>query len=546
MAPVSSESFFDLKFSSRQVVLRIHPPEGGKKANLKDIQKELRKLGVSYRHETLFEIYSRASNEYEPLSVHEALDYQLTIDVSKDGQNAWMTVIPPDRGDARLTPEMVKEALETAQVEQGIMYDQIKRILASGGAQERVLIAQGKANEHGADGTITFTSKATGRFAMGDDTADYKELNLIDNVLEGELIATITHPTKGKNGFDIQARVLKGRPGKKAKFRMGRNVRLGEDGSELFAARDGYVVRTGIRVSVENVLEVNNVNAETGNLRFHGVVKVRGQVEDAFVIEAEKGIEVAGAVGKAKLISRGDISIRGGVFGAELESGGNVEAAFLSNATVRAGGHVLVRDYILHSDVESRKSVQIDNEAKGFIHGGRVRAETMIRTPIAGSEAGEEPTRLEVGGGVNVRNRFDLLDEKMDHHLEVYEKLRKNLQFLQNQREREGIPAEARKQELYATMTGSGPKTTQNLLKLAKTHHELLQAMTNPEEGVGVILISQIAHPGTSIQIQTGRVHLKEPMESCGFAILNENIKAMPFSAALNLHKHHETDGETP
>ncbi|MEE8433974.1 MAG: FapA family protein, partial [bacterium] len=516
------------------------------KANLKDIQKELRQLGVPYRHETLFEIYSRASDEYEPLSAHEALDYELMIDVSKDGLNAWMTVIPPDRGDARLTPEKVKEALETAQVEKGIMYDQIKRILASGEAQERVLIAQGVANEHGADGTITFTDKATDRFAMGDDTADYKELSLIDNVLEGELVATITHPTKGENGFNIQAKVLKGRPGKKAKYRMGKNVRLSEDGTELFATKDGYVVRTGLRVSVENVLEVNNVNAETGNLRFHGVVKVRGQVEDAFVIDADKGIEVAGTVGKAKLISRGDISIRGGVFGAELESEGNLEAAFLSDVTVRAGGHVLVRDYILHSDVESRKSVKIINESEGFIHGGRVRAETLIRTPIAGNEVGEDPTRLEVGGGVNVRNRYDLLDEKMDHHLEVYEKLRKNLQYLQNQREREGIPTEARKQELYATMTGSGRKTTQNILALSRTHHELLQAMANPEEGVGVILISQIAHPGTSIQIQTGRVTLKEPMESCGFAILNENIKAMPFGTALNLHKHQETDGETP
>jgi hypothetical protein len=74
----------------------------------------------------------------------------------------------------------------------------------------------------------------------------------------------------------------------------------------------------------------------------------------------------------------------------------------------------------------------------------------------------------------------------------------------------------------------------------------LLQALGTPEEGVGVILISQIAHPGTSVQIQTGRVHLKEPMESCGFAILNENIKVMPFGTALNLHKHQETGGKTP
>lgn len=524
-------------FSNRQVLLRVHPPEGSRKASLKEIQQELRRLKVTYRHETLFEIYRQAANEYELLATHESKDYEVMVDVSPDALNAWIKVIPPDRGSGRLTPEKIKEALEHSSIEKGILYDQIKRILDSGEARERVLIAQGAPNQHGVNGKIEFTEKATERFAMGDNTADYRELNLIDNVVEGERIAVITHPTPGVNGFNVHAKILKGRPGKRAKIKLGRNVHLNEEGTELTAVTAGYVVRSGSKISVENVLEVNNVDGETGNLRFHGVIRVRGQVEDGFELNAEKGIEVAGTVGKAKLFSRGDILIGKGALGADLECQGNLQAKFFTDVRTKVGGNVLVDDYILHSEVEARRAVKVAVDPNGFILGGRVKAGSEIWAPIMGSEVSEEHTALEVGGGVNVRKRFDALDARMEHNLEVYDKLRKNLQYLQRKREKEGAPEDGRQKELYETLLNSGRKLTRELLEQSRLHHELLQELAHPEEDIGMVIASQAVHPGVTVQIQTSRVSIRDPMEACGFSLLGGHLKAMPFGAALKLHK---------
>src|SRR3990172_4656715 len=99
------------------VLLRIRPPEKGKKANLSDIQRELRLRDISYRHETLFDIYRRASNEFEPLSTREATDYEVLVEVSEDAMQSWLTVVPPEVGEVDLDPAKIKTALEASRVD---------------------------------------------------------------------------------------------------------------------------------------------------------------------------------------------------------------------------------------------------------------------------------------------------------------------------------------------------------------------------------------------------------------------------------------------
>jgi uncharacterized protein (DUF342 family) len=307
----------------------------------------------------------------------------------------------------------------------------------------------------------------------------------------------------------------------------------------LYAAKDGYVVRSGVRISVENVLEVNNVGAETGNIRFHGVVRVHGQVEDHYLVEAEKGIEVAGTVGHARLVTKGDLRVRGGVIGAELEAEGNVTARFLSESKVRAGLNVLVEEYVLHSEVEAKRAVKVLREPEGFIQGGRVKAGTEIWSPVLGSEASEQHTVLEVGGGVNVRQRFDALSGRITANLEAFDKMRKNLLYLQRQREEEG-PPEGRRKETYEQNLASARKLCEDLLRQGSLHQGFLEQLAHPIEEGGMVFVSQMAHPGALVQIQTQRVHLRDPMESCAFVSLSGSLKAMPYGTALKLHKQRQ------
>lgn len=535
------EAYYEIRVQGKQVFLRIHPPEGGRRANLSDIQRDLRLREIAYRHETLFDIYKRASNQFEPLASQELTRFDVSVEVSDDGQQAVMTVVAPDVGQDELTPARIKRALESGHVDKGIRFDVIKKVLAAQQGVERVLVAQGVPKQDGVDGRVDLLEPPAENVWVDRNTADYRELNLIRNVNEGDLIARITLPTAGKDGYDVRARVLKGRPGKTARFRAGRNVRLSEDGTQVFATKAGYVVRRDARISVENILEVPDVNAETGNIRFHGVVRVRGQVEDTFLVEAEQGIDVGGTVGKATLRCKGDIRIHGGAFGATLDCEGNLAARFLSECKVRAGGNVTVDQYVLHSEVVARHAVMVTRDAKGFITGGRVRAGTEIWSPRLGSDMSEVPTTLEVGGGVNVRKRFDTLQQRIDHNLETFEKLRRNLGFLQHQRE-SGETLDARQQQLYGKMMESCRKVIDELMRQGHTHHELLKAVADPDEASGVVFVSELASPGTSIQIQTSRVHLHDPVDHCAFMLMAGALKAMPFGQAVKLRKQQQTE----
>jgi hypothetical protein len=534
-APAADRTF-EIKVTGKQVFLRVHPPEAGRRANLTDIQLELRRREVPYRHATLFDIYKRASNEFEPLANQEIDRFDVQVTVSEDGQRALLKVLAPDKGQDKLTPARIKQALEAAAVHKGINYEIVKEVLLEQKAIDEVLVAQGVPKQDGIDGRIELTEPPSEHVWLEDNTADYRELNLVKNVVEGDLIARISHPSAGKDGYDVHARVLRARPGKRARFKLGRNVRVSEQGTELFAVRSGYVVRRGDKLSVENVLEVNNVDAETGNIRFHGVVRVHGQVEDAYTVEAEKGIDVAGTVGHATLRCKGDIRIKGGAIGAVLEADGSVTARFLSECKVKAGGHVVVDEYILHSEVVAKRTVKVTREPKGFIAGGRTRTGTEVWAPVLGSDMSEVVTVLEVGGGVNVRKRYDALQERIDANLEAFDGVRKNLAYLQRQREA-GEALEARPRELYEHMVESGHKLIAELLRQAEVHHELLGALAEPDEQQGIVFVSQQANPGAVVQIQTSKVTLHDPVQSCAFTLMAGALKAMPYGQALKLHK---------
>ncbi|MCH8112233.1 MAG: DUF342 domain-containing protein, partial [Proteobacteria bacterium] len=335
---MATEKLYELKVTLSQVMLRVTPPGDGKKANLNDIQKELKSRGIPYRHNDLFEIYRRAADEFELLSKRETEEYEVLVEVAPSGLEASMTVVPPSMGNSKLDYGMIKQALVAAKIQTGIQQDEIRRVVEKKIENQSVVVAKGREPVHGTDGWVDFLQENEDQDEKEDgqdedeqeDVVDYKELNLIKNVNEGDLVARVHPPTPGEEGFTVLGKVLKARSGKPARVRAGKNIKRSEDGSEIYAGTNGFVINDDDRLSIENVYAVDQVDASTGNIRFAGVVAVRRGVEDNFTVEAAKGIDVGGAVGKATLKSESDISIRGGVMGGTLEARNNISAKFLS------------------------------------------------------------------------------------------------------------------------------------------------------------------------------------------------------------------------
>lgn len=520
------EKLYELKLTPTQVLLRVAPPADGKKANLSDIQKDLKSRGVAYRHDHLFDIYRRATNDFEILIQRESEQWEIMVETHNEGMEARMVLVPPQKGDAKLDPAKVKKAITDAHISKGILYEEIQRAIREKAGNQPVVIARGKPVVHGSDGEIEFVydQEAPPPAEPGQSAVDFKELGLIKNVDSGAIIANITPPKQGEDGYTVQGRELKAKQGKPARVKVGRNVAMNDDGTELRATASGYVLMSGDRVAVENVYQVEQVNAESGNVHFTGVVIVKGNVEDNFTVEGEKGIEVGGSVGKAALRSGGDVKVRGGVIGATIDTPRNVTAKFISETKIQAGENIIAEDYILHSTVQAGKSVRVTKTPAGFINGGVTRAAESVAAPNIGSNVAEEMTQIEAGMRPNLRMQFDALNSRMEKDELAFDKLCKNLLVMQAQRAKAGGFDEP-KREAFGKMVEAAGQLKHQLMEGVRTQRTMTAGLAESEGERGFVLVSNTVYPGVSVQIRRQSVKIKTPLMGSGFRLLKGEIK---------------------
>lgn len=522
---------FEIQIAPDRVLLRVAPArEGAQKASLAEIQRELDRLGVKYRPETLFTIYRRARNEFEPLANREVRDFAVTVQVSPDGMQATMVIVGPPGGNDPIPPAKVKAAIEEAKVEKGILFDELRKVLAQRILSRPFVFARGAPPKDGVDGQVIFaTPPEQAPVPSEDGNIDWRERNLIRNVAQGEVIAQIVQPTTGIDGYTVLGRTLKARNGRKAPLRLGANVALSGDGSQVVATKAGYVVNTGGKISVEDVYQAHAINLATGNIRFTGVVSVTESIEDTFTVEAGRGLTVGGSVGRAVIKCGGDVQIRGGVHGATIEAKGSISARFFSDCTLTAGGDILAEEYILHGTVESERAVRVAKVPDGFISGAVVRAATEISAAILGSAKSEERTDLQVGSGVSARAQFERLQPVMAKRWETFDRNRKNLQFLQESREHEGrFPDD--KRNILRELANETLQLRDALWEDAKAYHDLLSAMGDPNAPArAVILASNLVNAGVYVTVQRLPMQVKSPLKYCAFMILDGQLKPQDY-----------------
>jgi uncharacterized protein (DUF342 family) len=175
-----------------------------------------------------------------------------------------------------------------------------------------------------------------------------------------------------------------------AKYVMGENVYLGNDGKTIYANMDGYIIYRNQKFHVIDIYHVNsNVGYATGNIKFNGSVVIEGDVRSGFRVEAEGDIFISGNVDAAYVYSQsGNINIGYGVIGmgkAKILAGGALTSGFIQDAAVGVRGDVLVKHYIINSAVSSGGDVLLmENEA--MIRGGAISSGKSVVAKTIGAE----------------------------------------------------------------------------------------------------------------------------------------------------------------
>lgn len=327
----------------------------------------------------------------------------IKVQILQKGLEAWMRVVPP----MSLPIEDLRSALHQNGVVTGIDEGALET-LAMDPPPDGLLVAQGIPPTPGSPARIEYYFSAdpinVGPVEIAAGRVDYREGRVIQNVVEGQVLARKIPGTLGMPGSSVTGQPIPPPAIKDVHLLAGKNVELSPDKLEAVATVTGVPLLERNRVSVRPVYTVDEVDFSVGNINFQGSVIVKEGVNSGFTIRATEDIEIRGYVEGGLIHSGGSITIKGGVRNhSVIEAQGNVTARFVdSESSLTARRDIVIQSDALHCSLNAGKRVMIG----GHLIGGVTKAGELIQAGSLGTPH-ETPTRVEI----NQDPPDDLLDQ---------------------------------------------------------------------------------------------------------------------------------------
>ena len=529
-----SEAF--LRVTSRGVLLKVTPPIGkGKKISESEILNIISTRRIqNFNREMVKKVLKNLSGEYTrigemPLNI--TADSSASVQVTSDEMKAYLVLTPPKPGGYDLEIDEISNILKSNNAVVGIKEDVLNRIIDYPIYNEPILIAEGIKPKNGKDAEIVynFNTKDEVHFVEEDGKVDFKNLNIVQNVVAGQILAVKELATKGEPGRTISGKLIPQKIGKDCSLNPGKNTHASEDGLQIIADKNGQVLLYGGKVVVEEVYTVNgDVNLKVGNILFLGNVIINGNVEDGFSVKAAGNIEIHGSVGKCELDAEGDIIISQGVMGKNegfIRAGRNIYAKFVENARVEAAEGAYIQDGVMHSYIDATKEIAVVGKRAAIV-GGRMRAGELIKSKTIGSVSGTETT-CEVGIDPKKRQTLNELEEEKIKAYKELEPLQQNLTNLENQKKvMKNLTPE--KEELFKKLV----EESINLKTIIKKNQEEIDQLNEYLANLktkGRIIASKLAFPGVKIYIKSAYLQTKTEYKKVFFTLQGSEVNVTPY-----------------
>ncbi len=439
--------------------LKVVPPQGhGKKATEKQAIDALKEKNVKdIEQEIVTDLVKNAEGVYVKVGsfiLNSINDSGMTVDVSDQEMKAYIYATPPGPGGCDLTPDVIISFLKRNRVYHGINKDFLEEFCDRPVYKEAVLVAEGDKPINGKDAYIQYnfeTDQSKVRLKEGaNGRVDFKDLNIIQNVVMGQPLARKVPPETGTPGKTVNGKTIPARNGRDIALPLGKNVHVSDDASTIIADMNGQVIITSGKINVEPIYTVQgNVDLKTGNIIFLGTVVITGNVEAGFSVKAAGNIEVHGTVEKAELDAEGDIIVHQGITGKSsgiIRAGRSLWARFIENAIVESGNMVVVSDGIVNSQVDADKRIMCQGKRASIV-GGRLRAAEEIHAKTIGSPMSGTETTCEVGFDPKGKEKVNRLIVSHDAAKKQLDDVNLNLQTLINiKKQRKSLPED---KEIY-------------------------------------------------------------------------------------------------
>jgi uncharacterized protein (DUF342 family) len=473
----------------------------------------------------------------------------LAVDVSDDEMKVYVRVTPPGEGGSDIPYETYLSYLRSYNVVHGIKEDFLRDFADKPIYKEAVLAAEGTKAVDGRDAYVRYnfeTDQSKVRLREGNNgQVDFKELNIIQNVVENQPLAKVILPEMGTVGRTVTGKNIPAKNGRDIPLPLGENVRVAEDEVTILASINGQVVLTNGKINVQPIHTVKgDVNLKTGNIIFLGTVIITGNVDDGFSVKATGNIEVHGTVGKAELDAEGDIIVNQGINGkgaGVVRAGRSVWARFIENTQVEAGNMVSVADGIINSHVDAAKRIVCQGK-RAHIVGGKLRAAEEISAKILGSPVSGTETVLEAGFDPKSKSELEHFSKVKNSSRKELEEVRRNLKTLINmKKEKKSLPEdkEADMQELIDRRD-----TLMNDYKKSEEKIRQIQERLENLKVRGRISASSKVYPGVKILIRDTILDVRAEYKMVTFVLEDELVQAAPYEES-EVDLKQEFDGYT-
>jgi len=541
---------YKIAINDGKVMLRI-PQQlvGAETANIDDIQQELHMMGVEYIPEKLLEIYNRTSGEFELLTVFKSTDFSLQIELSEDESKAYLNVIPPKEEAEKLSLESIINALKEKEILQGINYKIIEKIIEKKIYYEPTVVSRGKTAKNGINGFPELLFLPKNSRPVEGTRIKLNEIPVLQKVEKGQELVRIKIATTGQDGYTITGRLIVSKPGKQFRIRPGRNTKLNHEGTHIVATKSGVVCINNDSISVENFKVIDKVDATTGQIRFDGIISIRGNVSDRCSVEAVR-IDIGGSVGKARLRSLGEIRVAQGINGAVIQCGSSLRANNIIDTQAIIGEHAIVEENVLKSKIYCGSTFQILSKS-GYFSEGEIQAGSLIRISNVGlpiTKGGKKDSKnennnfpqtiLEVGISIKNRKQFNELEKLANESMNSLQDNVKEITSIINEIESNGW-----ENAEFKTLNELESKAKKNVLNAFSNlrKREIMDEINdlNRITNGGVVFIPGNISTGTTINIRRSHFKVRKDTNDKAYSFVENGIQADFCSEILDRYEQY-------
>lgn len=524
------------------VYLKVISPSGnGVSIGPRDALERFRERGLTgITEDQISSVVKKAAGDFvrvAPYNHNPGNDAMMSVDITDQEMRAWLYATPPGPGGADLSADMIIAFLKNNRIAAGIDESRVRDFQDRPVYRQNYLVAEGIKPQDGEDAKIIYNFEVDRSKIRLKETAsgkvDFKELNLVQNVVEGQPLAQKIPAERGKGGKTVTGKYLDAKNGKDIPIPLGKNTKLAEDGLTIVAETNGQVLLLNNKINVEPVLTIEgDVSLKTGNIMFLGTVFISGNVEDGFSVKASGNIEVKGTVGKAELDAEGDIVVSQGIAGrgeGSIRAGKSIWAKFIENTKVEAGEFVIVSDGIINSQVSANRKILCQGKRASII-GGHLSAAEEIHAKTFGSVGGGSETILSVGFDPKSKERLELLLTRRSEAERQLEDVQLNFTTLQNlKKQKKDFPED---KEAALKKFGERQYILQTELEELNSEINHIQDYLNTLKTKGKISASVKVFAGVKIVIRDVSEEVKTDCKATTFFLENGLIRYGKYQGA--------------